>query len=43
MKILIRLLFVFSVLVLTSCGKKKCATCPDWGKANTSVETVEEA
>lgn len=31
------------LLALSACGKKKCNTCPDWGKAETRVEEIEKA
>lgn len=43
MKIVIRIFVLSSLVIATSCGKKKCNTCPDWGKADTKVENIEEA
>ena len=43
MKIIFRVFALLGLVLIVSCGKKKCNTCPDWGKAEVKVEQVEEA
>ncbi|MEZ4937562.1 MAG: hypothetical protein R2799_08205 [Crocinitomicaceae bacterium] len=43
MKNILKICLVGSLIFMTSCGKKKCNTCPDWGKTATENHQVEKA